>query len=271
MVDQRQEGDRIELHAMVDLFEACDSSTQQQLDLGVRRIDGAVALSASQVDSVLFNRVVSVGMSEPGTETQLDAIQSHYADRNIRRYLVHLHPDAQPAMLRQWLTDKGFVPFRRPWVKFVREPLPIAEATTELTTRPVRPEEATAFAEIASRGFDLPLPVVQMLRALPTRPGWHVYGCFDGAQPAAVAAMYVRDEAAWFGFAVTEPQFRRRGAQNALLVRRIQDAAALGCQRLYVETGDKVPGEPQNSYRNIERVGFRRIYARDNFVLNSGS
>ncbi|HUG99452.1 MAG TPA: hypothetical protein VMQ83_09790 [Gammaproteobacteria bacterium] len=41
----------------------------------------------------------------------------------------------------------------------------------------------------------------------------------------------------------------------------------LGCRKLLTCTGEAVPGDPQHSYRNILKAGFRESYVRDNYAL----
>jgi len=66
--------------------------------------------------------------------------------------------------------------------------------------------------------------------------------------------------------AATRPSHRRQGAQIALLLARIEAAAALGAEALYTETGAADDGEgPGPSYRNILRAGFRESYLRPNW------
>jgi hypothetical protein len=55
-----------------------------------------------------------------------------------------------------------------------------------------------------------------------------------------------------------------------LLARRISDAARLGTTDVFTETGEAVEGEPQPSYNNILKVGFKRIYSRGNLLPASG-
>ena len=99
------------------------------------------------------------------------------------------------------------------------------------------------------------------------RPGWHHYIAWSGGEPGAVAALFVRDSAGWLGVAATLPAFRRRGAQGALMARRVRDAAALGCRWLVTETGQETPEQLNPSYRNMKRAGFADAYHRPNYML----
>ena len=48
--------------------------------------------------------------------------------------------------------------------------------------------------------------------------------------------------------------------------RRIADAVAAGCRDIVTETGEAVPGEPNSSFDNMLRNGFRVVYSRSNYV-----
>ena len=47
---------------------------------------------------------------------------------------------------------------------------------------------------------------------------------------------------------------------------RLAAATEAGCEAMFTETGEAVPGDPQHSYRNIERYGFRPGLLRENWV-----
>ena len=51
-----------------------------------------------------------------------------------------------------------------------------------------------------------------------------------------------------------------------MIARRIDDARALGCRCLSVETAEDKPGQPAPSFHNVTRLGFRIAYYRDNYL-----
>ena len=87
-----------------------------------------------------------------------------------------------------------------------------------------------------------------------------------GDEPAAAAALHAQDGLGWLGFAATLPEFRHRGAQNALFAARFAKAVELSLELLVTETGELLPDRPSNSYRNILRNGFEEAYLRPNWV-----
>lgn len=78
--------------------------------------------------------------------------------------------------------------------------------------------------------------------------------------------MFVGSRVGWLGIAATLPEYRRRGAQSALLAARIRAAGGSGCELVVTETGALVDGKPSNSYRNILRAGFELDYVRANYL-----
>jgi GNAT superfamily N-acetyltransferase len=89
---------------------------------------------------------------------------------------------------------------------------------------------------------------------------------YDGGKAVSTGALFVSGEAAWLDFATTLPEYRGRGAQAALLARRIVDAAELGCRYLVVETAEDTPQRGAPSHRNMLRFGFQEAYARPNYI-----
>jgi ribosomal protein S18 acetylase RimI-like enzyme len=89
------------------------------------------------------------------------------------------------------------------------------------------------------------------------QPGWSLYLARVDGRPAASAILFVRDKAAYLADAATDPQFRGRGLQTALLRRRIADAKAAGVD--FVCSGAAYLSA---SHRNMERVGMRIQFVR---------
>jgi GNAT superfamily N-acetyltransferase len=76
-------------------------------------------------------------------------------------------------------------------------------------------------------------------------------------QPIATGAMFIHDGVALLAGASTIPEWRRRGAQLALLESRLSYAAEKGCDLAMMCAS---PGSA--SQRNAERQGFRIAYTR---------
>lgn len=233
------------------------------------RIGGAEASIVSSTESVVVNRVAGLGVGDAATEAEVAAIAGRYASAGIRRHLVHLDPDARPADLAEWLDRAGYRPHRG-WAQFAR-PLggaPLLEARTDLVVRVVTDDTAVAFGRIASAAFDLGEALVPAVAGLARHPAWRLYLTFDeSGEPAGTGGLFLHEGAGWLDWAATRLEFRRRGSQGALMARRLLAAAEAGCDLVFTETGEAVPGDPQHSYRNIERAGFEVLRVRPNRIL----
>ena len=151
-------------------------------------------------------------------------------------------------------------------MKFSRGCDDLPASQTELDIRVVDAMHGRAFGRVVGEAFGLPETVRPWIAALAGRPGWIIVLAFDGDEPVAAGATYIRGEYAWLGFGGTLAAHRRRGAQNALLARRLQEAAARGARVAVTETGERRPDLPDKSYRNILRAGFKECYLRQNYL-----
>jgi GNAT superfamily N-acetyltransferase len=150
-------------------------------------------------------------------------------------------------------------------MKFVRDAHPPRFKLPPVEVVELTGGEQEPFGMIAATGFELPAWASTFFAQLPGRDGWRCYVARVEGASQACAAMHVNGAVAEFGVAATLEPARGRGCQTALLHRRITDAAAAGCKTLLVESGERVPGRPSASYRNILRAGFTEAYVRPNW------
>ncbi|MDB4897071.1 MAG: acetyltransferase, partial [Firmicutes bacterium] len=137
--------------------------------------------------------------------------------------------------------------------------LPPGVAIRQVTTE----EEAVAAAEIEWVGFDLKgwdEYLRDLVQAIWRRPDWRVYLALVDGKPAGMATLYMADGVGCLESACTLPEFRGRGAQTALIRRRIADAAAAGCDLVVSQTGSGTV-----SQNNMERCGLRIAYTKAEF------
>ena len=138
---------------------------------------------------------------------------------------------------------------------------------TDLHVELIGLEAGDDFALVVREAYELPEEVedrpradterggLQLLRRLRRRPSRPRPACSSSAARPA-------------GSASAPPGRRSAGGAGraALFAARIRHARELGLTQLVTETGERVPGRPSNSYRNIVRAGFRPAYVRPNFV-----
>jgi GNAT superfamily N-acetyltransferase len=262
--------ERAEIAAFGDFYRAASARSTSQNGLQLESAPGTIATIASTADVLALNRVIGLGLERPATAGDIDNLIGLYKDAGVRRFFVQLSPGAEPQNLASVLSNRGFRHHNN-WVKLYRDVSPPPVVATDLAVRQIGREDAAAFGRIVAGGFDWPEPAQGWVADLVGQPGWRHYMAFDGDAPVATGALFAHGASCWVDFAATLSDYRGRGAQSALMARRIRDAADLGCQQLVVETAEDTPTRSAPSFRNMLRFGFRAAYVRPNYVYATGA
>lgn len=226
---------------------------------------GGWLLEAPSIDMLLFNRVLGCGLTAPVARDSLITLVARLRSSGHQNFGVQVSPSALPPEVPEWLAAEGLLPRDR-WTKVIRDAEPATPVRTELRIEPVERRDASVFATVAISGFGMPVEWQPWLAALVGRPQWHTYVAYAGSEPVGAAALYVHRDVGWLGVASTLPAARRRGAQGALMARRIEDGRALGCRWFVTETGEETSERPNPSFRNMLRAGFQVAYHRQNYM-----
>jgi hypothetical protein len=256
----------IEEMAETDWFRAATPAIVASTGLKVEDMGSARIYLMPQVDVLVFNRAVGIGIAKPATEDDIDRIVARYQELGVSRFLVPISPAAKPDSIAVWLEARGF---RRhnAWVKLHRETERVPEiATKGLRIEEIGPERALEFGKVVQAGFSMTDVAGEWAALTVGRMGWRHYLAKDGETAVGSAAMYARGAWAWFGLAATLEEARGRGAQSALIARRITDAYAAGVRWLSIETAEDTPERDAPSFRNVVRQGFRVAYLRPNWL-----
>jgi GNAT superfamily N-acetyltransferase len=251
-----QRAERLGIHAY-------RSALPETLDL-----PGAIALRATVApESPMLNRIAGLGLEQPATEQQLDGAIAAMA--GLRHY-VSLSPSARPAEIAAWLRARGYEPSWG-WMQFQRGVGELTPAATALTVAEIGPDDGVAFARIVTAAFGLPAALEPAIARLAARTDWQCWLALAGDEPAAAGALFAEEGAGYLGLAATAPEHRGKGGQCALLAARIRRARELGCDTVYVETGERIPDRPSASYRNILRAGFEELHVVPNWISPPGT
>jgi hypothetical protein len=273
METDRARLDALEQHLWGDLWDAAPGDLAQEHGVEMRRFGPVQVTLIADLPRAGWQNLV-LGAAGPGAVAGGHLEEAvGWADSRGVDYYVPVTPGlADSAAAEEWLGGHGYEPGYA-WMKFIRDdappqlPEPAGPEVVEL-----EPGEGEDFGAIVAAGFGLPAWAGPLYADLPGRAGWRCYAALLDGRPAACAAMLSDelDGVAEFGLAATLEQARGRGCQLALLRRRIVDAAAAGCQTLFVETGERTPDRPAGSYRNILRAGFEEAYLRPNWRRAGG-
>ena len=227
--------------------------------------DGEMATcSIGSVDIGLFNRSIGLGVGRPAQDSDVDAAIALFQAANRQAWVLQVSPLARPAALEHRLEARGLRRGRK-WAKFWRDTEDAPAAPTDLLVEEVGREQAGEFDRIVVAAFELPTDA-PTVSGVVGRPGWHVYLALDGSEAVGAAALFTVGTVGWLGFGATLESHRGRGSQGALFARRIADAAKDGVRLLVTETGEDTPENPNPSYRNMLRAGFRLGYLRQNWL-----
>jgi GNAT superfamily N-acetyltransferase len=246
---------------------AAPPSVAAALGLALFAGHGVVTAIASALDVLALNRVVGLGLRSPASEAQLDRVLAEARGAGARRIFVQVAPTAQPERLPDWLAARGGRPHNR-WVRLWRRTAASERGATDLRVVEIDAALADAFARVVRTAFGMPPVVDPWLAAVVGRPGWRHFAAVSGDELVATGALFAASGLAWLGFAATLPGHRGRGAQSALIERRLREAAALGCEWAVTETAEELPDRPAPSYRNMRRLGFTEAYRRQNYVVD---
>jgi len=258
----------VEREAWLDLFDAAPQAARAAFGLSSSRIGGMGLLASRGIPITEFNRAMGVDTQGPLPHRDLLAATDWLDSHAAQGWAFQVAPASHPASNLQTIEPMGFGPSGSGWAKFVKcvaGPTP-ARLPAGVEIRIADAATAASFGGTVQAGFGVAPECAEWFAALVGRPGWCCFLATIDGEPAAAAAMFIRDGAAWSGMSTTLPDYRGRGLQSALIDARLNEAAARGVTWVTSETGQpSVEDEPGfSSYRNQKRGGFERAYIRLN-------
>jgi GNAT superfamily N-acetyltransferase len=177
----------------------------------------------------------------------------------VKRFFVWLSPGPNMDVVRRWLQGSGLTRIRRTGYPTLcrsdRSPL---EFKTDLEIREVSVGDIEAARDQLG---DTLWP--EYARSAGAKDFFH-YMAFDRGRPVAIAALCIFEEVGYLMAAATAESHRKRGAQQALIAKRVERAEQLGCSIEVSETLYML----EHSYRNLQRAGFREVYEKEIYDWN---
>jgi hypothetical protein len=219
------------------------------------RIEQAHGASLHRFDDVgYFNRVYAPTGS---IAWHLDEVEELYRDSPFGCELIVAHGDDDA--LRRACFRRGWSPgYSYAWLHMDAPLADTGREYPEISIRPPRRDERTAFLEFYLRGFEAPAAnfpaAIRNMRHLFDLPELQfLIGSCEG-KPAAIGILCVFCETALLVAGATLPGRRRHGCHHARLAARIRLARELGCTEIvsYAFAGGQ-------SHRNMEQMGLRTV------------
>ena len=128
----------------------------------------------------------------------------------------------------------------------------------EVHLLPAREEEG--FSLVAAGGMGLPHLAEILFFGMPCLPNWRCYVAYLDGNEVACGSMLIEGKLAILGPDATLPEARSRGCNRALLRRRLNDAAAAGCQMALSMARDDPAQRPSADALRLLNAGFTEAY-----------
>ena len=249
-------------HAHATWLDLLAAEPGNPLGVEVRRLrpDLVATLAAAAPEVVWLHHVAGIGPADAPLVPDLVAWAAEHGCP--LRFEVAPAPDI--AALGRALIDVGAVPssfvdVHLRWLDGA--PLPVAPHGVEVRLVEPGSPDAETFAGVLLEGHEVPPDVPAAHRHAAARfadqPGYRCYLATVDGVPAGGGVLTIDESSrtAYLANASTRPSLRRRGVQQALVARRLGDAATAGCDLAVTLT------EPDGaSHRTMQRTGFQVLH-----------
>lgn len=226
--------------------------------VAVRRLQGgAIAMMARYLPVPSFNAVVGL---RAGNEAEIEPLAAWYRSNGVRPQFETVAGYFDPALGRE-LTRLGY--FQSGFhASFVCDPTTVPPIPESAGISVERVESAATMVDfldayVAGRRIADGAGFKANVRQWQAEPGWQLYLGRCGGRPAAAAILFLDGNVGYCADAATDPAYRGRGLQSALLAQRISAAGAAGAD--FVCGGADFLSQ---SYRNMKRAGMRVQFVR---------
>ncbi|CAM4048936.1 GNAT family N-acetyltransferase [Cohnella lubricantis] len=227
----------------------------------VKQFGHALCLYSRTMPWASFNTIK--GITSDDLE-HIDAMMEFYRARE-RKVQIEIVPSRVDQSVLQRLSDRGLYASGYHTSMYIEPTEYQDDEHDDIHIQELQEDEFDLYAAIHCRGTGLSddgIPYVAANnKVLYYRPGWKLFIGYYQERPAAAGVMYMKDGIASLTFAATLPEYRNQGLQQALLRRRIHEAARHSC-KLVVGQCSLL----SQSHRNMERIGMRIGYVRTSWT-----
>ena len=231
------------------------------MGIEIQKFGNATAFSVKNIPGPSFNTVKGL---KQGDEEQIDQIIEFYKQKEIpvRFELTPAH--TSPELLTR-LSEAGYFhnDFHTTLYTTLIKKLEKTYGMNEhkITIRNLEKHEFDTFAEIYTKGFQLPPflkdGIAKNNEILYNNKNWTFYLASYENEPAGIGVLFIKDGIANLAAAATIPTLRNKGIQSTLIKHRIHQAYLQGCE---LAVGQAKFGS--NSQNNMERAGLHVAYTK---------
>jgi hypothetical protein len=267
-VSQRfaQQIEQTEIEAWLDLYAAMPAGFAREFKAEIIQLDQITLTRCPGIAFGEFNRVMGLGVFEPATESQLEAVFASYREVGVKRFLIHHIPACQPTALTNWLEARQPA-VRAGWERIVRDDSELERHPDDPAIERVTTSNAHEWADFIDAAYHM--PTKPWLLELVGRPGWHHYLLREDTVVAVRSMRINPNGTAWFGIEAPVPGIMAPSfALDARLCQAmVRDGLKLGA-KLFVADIEKPSATMDTpAYQDFARLGFTRPYFRTNCVF----
>jgi GNAT superfamily N-acetyltransferase len=251
----------IEAKAFVDLARITPQPFKDSVEFTCMPLGDGCAISLPSAPAIGLNRILALNDID-----ELNAALGWMKTKTGRRH-VQISESSASDEMRGWILDKGLIE-NGAWAKLTR-PAPVAPLSTEgpVRARLAGIDDAPTFGKLMCAGFGFPAELEPLWSCLVGKSGWACFIAELEGTPVGTGALFIEGDCAWLGAGATLSEYRNRGAQKALINARLNEGLAQGVSLFAVETSEPQEGQPNISFGNLTKAGFKLSYIRKNYLL----
>ena len=204
-----------------------------------------------------LNGLYGLGLWEPATPAHLDEAQTFFSERGVK-FEAEVCPFADPSFA-QLLAGRGFIiqDYMNTYARETKRVRAEVELPRGASIRTATAVEAKQWFEISESSGNWAEPDGASFMTVRTtqKAGTQLFIAWLDGEPVSAGALEMHESVAALMAGYTQPGYRGRGLQTALLQVRISAAKAASCDLVLVHSR---PGTI--SQRNILRAGFQMVY-----------
>ncbi len=229
------------------------------MDVAIHQFGDATAFSVKNIPGPSFNVVKGLTADDvPYVEQMIDFYKEKGIPARFEVTPAHSSPELLACLHELGLYQSDF---HTTLFKPVDSSSIAEEATSLICIRELGQEEYDQFAEIYTKGFQMPnflkSGVAQNNEVLHHHPNWTFYLASIMDKPAGIGVLFMKKGVANLAAAATLPAFRNHGVHRALIQKRINDAVRNSCDLI---VGQASFGSV--SQNNMERANMNIGYTK---------
>jgi GNAT superfamily N-acetyltransferase len=214
----------------------------------------------SSFASANLNRVHLCGAEDGMGDDSVARLIELFASEGVTRFFIWLSPGPRMDVVRGWIEQSGLSRIRRTgYPTLWRDRHVPVQFRTDLEIRQV------SGADIDAARDQLGETLWPEFARSAGEEGFFHYLAFDRDRPVAIAALCIFESLGYLMAAATKETDRKRGAQQALIAKRVEQAEQAGCSILVSETLYML----EQSFRNLQRGGFEEAYEKEVYEWNA--